>query len=230
MTERTNIHLTLVRHAEPLWSAGPDAGVLRDPELSTRGMEQLPFLKEELRRHAFDVVLTSPMKRARISYEHSSSTSEEAQLAEWLREITYPDWSRDPLPDVKQVLLQHFRAGAESRLEGLPGGESPTTYLRFVDAGFSAFLCDRGISRTATPGLWTRPSDGLRACIYGHMGSISSMVGSLLGAPLTPWVRQQLHVGHASITRLSMFFVGDLGAFALDKLGDQSFLPEDLRV
>ena len=109
----------LVRHAETDWSrAGRHTG-LTDLPLTDEGRERARALAAKLAGRRFQLVLVSPLRRARETCE-LAGLGERAQVRDELHEWDYGDY--EGLTSA-QILAQ--RPGWSLWRDGCPGGESP---------------------------------------------------------------------------------------------------------
>jgi broad specificity phosphatase PhoE len=109
-----------VRHAETEWSlCGRHTG-LTDIPLTERGREAARALRERLSRWQFDLVLVSPLARARETCELcglDSNAQSRPDLCEW----DYGEYEGLTTPEIRAQ-----RPGWSVWRDGCPGGESPT--------------------------------------------------------------------------------------------------------
>ena len=56
--------ILIVRHGKTVWNAEKRAAGLVDIELNEKGIEQAKELKDKLKNVDFDLIITSPLKRA----------------------------------------------------------------------------------------------------------------------------------------------------------------------
>jgi broad specificity phosphatase PhoE len=109
----------LVRHAETEWSrAGRHTG-LTDLPLTDEGRERARALAAKLAGRRFQLVLVSPLRRARETCE-LAGLGGQAQVRDELHEWDYGDY--EGLTSA-QILAQ--RPGWSLWRDGCPGGESP---------------------------------------------------------------------------------------------------------
>jgi broad specificity phosphatase PhoE len=108
----------LVRHAETEWSLNGRHTGRTDIPLTERGRDAALTLRERLRRWHFDVVLVSPLTRARETCE-LSGLSAEARLRPELLEWDYGDYEGLTTPEIRAQ-----RPDWRLWRDGCPGGES----------------------------------------------------------------------------------------------------------
>jgi probable phosphoglycerate mutase len=51
----------------------------------------------------------------------------------------------------------------------------------------------------------------------------------MLGLQPTPWEWERFVIGHASVSRVQLFEIGDGATFSMVRLSDNEHLPEGLR-
>ena len=123
----------LIRHGETEWSKSGQHTGRTDIPLTDHGREQARTLRPVLAAQTFDLVLRSPMSRARDTCEEAgliAQAEEEPRLSEWNYGIyegrktldiraEEPDWSvwTSPIPGGES--LQEVQARAESLIERL---------------------------------------------------------------------------------------------------------------
>jgi broad specificity phosphatase PhoE len=110
----------LVRHAETEWSLNGRHTGRTDIPLTERGRDAAKALRERLSRWRFELVLVSPLLRARETCELCGLDSG-AQLCSDLLEWDYGDFEGLTTPEIHAQ-----RPGWLLWRDGCPGGESPT--------------------------------------------------------------------------------------------------------
>ena len=113
------------------------------------------------------------------------------------------------------------------------GGEPVSSFVERINIGCSLFLEERGIVRERvdmpvwdlTPGF----IPGRHICLVAHAGTNSVSICHLLGLQPTPWEWDRFVIGHASVTRIQLFALGDGVTFSLSRLSDNEHLPVELR-
>lgn len=148
----------LIRHGETEWSKSGQHTGRTDIPLTDHGREQARTLRPVLAAQTFDLVLRSPMSRARDTCEEAgliAQAEEEPRLSEWNYGIyegrktldiraEEPDWSvwTSPIPGGES--LQEVQARAESLIERLLGSSgrialfSHAHFLRVLGACWMA--------------------------------------------------------------------------------------------
>ncbi|WP_435204918.1 histidine phosphatase family protein [Micromonospora sp. bgisy143] len=223
--------ILLIRHAEAIWTEAAVDEVVRDPDLTDNGRLQASYLAKALQSEPVDVVVSSPLRRAAATFAvvtgHPGNATD---FQEWLREIHYPDWRGWRLATVQSILREHDRESVEQRWAGLAGGESARDHIAIVRGGAESFLRRHGLVRSpCDPALWEFTSPQRRIAMIGHVGSLATIVSLLLGLAPVAWERQRFPVPNASITRLAPVQVGSRFAFSLHSIGDDSFMPPEVR-
>jgi len=129
----------LVRHGETEWSrSGQHTGVT-DLPLTDAGVEAARTLAGLLSGVRFDLVLSSPMVRARRTAELANV--EGARIKDDLVEWNYGDYEGRTRKDI-----QSERPGWSVWTEGAPGGESPEVVSARVDRVISTCRSSGGRS------------------------------------------------------------------------------------
>ena len=223
--------IVLIRHADTEWLDPITNSLRRDPPLSTLGRQQATQLRRHLKslRPHPDLLVVSPLKRVQETYRGLEIRAAPVE-ASWLREIDYPDWRNFEPAHVFASLESHSTAAVEQRLRGLEGGEADSTYHRAVVNGLFAFLRSVGLVRQQTDSplwKWTEPEKSI--WMIGHIGSISTIISTLLGTIPAPWERQRYGIPVASTTCLESVQVGDSIGFSLTSLGCVTYLADDVR-
>ena len=119
--------VVLVRHGETEWSrAGKHTG-RTDVELTDRGREQAATLGEALRGRSFELVLTSPLKRAAETCE-LAGFGDAAQLRDDLMEWDYGEYEGRTTLEIREE-----RHGWTLWHDGVPGGETAAAVGARVD-------------------------------------------------------------------------------------------------
>ncbi len=113
------MEIYVVRHGETEWSENGRHTSRTDLPLTERGRERARALAPELAGHAFTLVLTSPLRRARETCE-LAGFGDVAEVCEDLREWDYGEYEGLTTPQIRAqnpdwVLWR----------DGCPGGEAP---------------------------------------------------------------------------------------------------------
>ena len=107
----------LVRHGETAWTVSKQHTGRTDIELTPDGEEQASALEPRLRGHRFELVLTSPLQRARRSAELAGFP--DARVDERLVELDYGEYEGRTTADIREE-----RPDWNLWRDGSPGGES----------------------------------------------------------------------------------------------------------
>jgi broad specificity phosphatase PhoE len=122
-----NQRVFLLRHGETLWSLSGQHTGRTDIELTEKGRSVAKLLAPVLQGYDFDLVLSSPLRRARDTCE-LAGLGQRADLDSDLREWDYGDY--------EGLTPQQIRAKVSDWLvfrDGCPGGESPDQVADRVD-------------------------------------------------------------------------------------------------
>jgi probable phosphoglycerate mutase len=94
-----------------------------------------------------------------------------------------------------------------------------------IHTNASLFFQERGVRPTphSLPVFEIDDSDR-RLLLVAHAGTNSVLICHLLGLPATPWEWERFVLGHASISRLVSYQMGDGHTFGLVKLSDVEHL------
>ena len=117
----------LLRHGETLWSLSGQHTGRTDIELTDKGRSVAKLLAPVLQGYDFDLVLTSPLRRARETCE-LAGLGQRADIESDLREWDYGEY--------EGLTPQQIRAKVSDWLvfrDGCPGGESPKQVADRVD-------------------------------------------------------------------------------------------------
>ncbi|HEV8249291.1 MAG TPA: histidine phosphatase family protein [Gaiellaceae bacterium] len=110
--------IVLVRHGETEWSRSGKHTGRTDVELTDRGREQAAALGAALRGRRFDLLLTSPLRRA-LDTCRIAGFRDAAQVRDDLREWDYGEYEGR-----KTVEIREERPGWTLWRDGVPGGET----------------------------------------------------------------------------------------------------------
>ncbi len=224
--------IVLVRHAEPEWVR--DGLNIDEPPLTERGHEQARLLAGRLSSEQFDEILVSPLLRTReTAAPLLSAVRRELQIEPWLEEIRNPIWQGTPVEKAAEAWSEMKRLPSLQRWAGLEGGEAVSDFVQRINIGCSLFLEERGIRRADTDlPVWTLDEGFVRhrrICLVAHAGTSSVALCHMLGLQPTPWEWERFVIGHASVSRVQLFEIGDGATFAMVKLSDNEHLPGELR-
>ncbi len=116
----------LVRHGETEWSADGRHTSTTELDLTERGIEVAQALRERLAGEKFDLVLTSPRRRARVTAELAGFP--DAQVDEDLVEWAYGDYE-----GITTVQIRETVPGWTVWTHPTPGGETAEEITRRLD-------------------------------------------------------------------------------------------------
>jgi probable phosphoglycerate mutase len=223
------MELVLIRHGEPEWVR--DGLNVVDPPLTERGTRQSECVAKALEGEEFDEIVTSPLRRPRLTAAPSLAQRGAAEVVEaWLEEIREPNWHGTPAELAMKAYEEERSRAASARWDGLMGGEPARDFVERVRAGATQFLAERGIYRSKqTLPVWQIDQPDRRVAVFAHAGTNGVILCHLLGLDPVPWEWDRFVTGHASITRLSTMELADGHTFSLMKLSDVEHLAVEDR-
>lgn len=232
MNREVLMEIVLVRHAEPEWVR--DGINIDNPPLTERGSRQAALAADALAAERFDEVLVSPLLRTRQTAEPLlRALDRELVIEPWLEEIRNPIWHGTPVEKASAAYEAEKAKTSLDRWTGLDGGEAVSDFVDRINIGCSLFLEERGIVRERVDmPVWHVTEafvPGRHICLVAHAGTNSVSICHLLGLAPTPWEWDRFVIGHASVTRVQLFGLGDGVTFSLSRLSDNEHLPGDLR-
>lgn len=167
------VTLGLIRHARTQWNLEKKIQGSTDIALSPEGIRQAGLWAEILMPETYDVILSSPLIRARqTSQIISGKIRTDIEYDEDLREQDFGSWEGRRLMDIKVQA-----PGEIERQESMgwqfcpPGGESRTLVL------------NRGLRAVKKA---VKRLDGKKILIVSHSSVIKTMIYSLLNRAFTP--------------------------------------------
>jgi broad specificity phosphatase PhoE len=110
--------ILLIRHGETEWSKSGQHTGTTDIELTEVGRAAAKALHERLADREFELVLTSPLRRARETCE-LAGFGDRAEVDDDLRELDYGEYEGLTTPEIRET-----RPGWEVWSHGSPGGET----------------------------------------------------------------------------------------------------------
>ena len=223
------MELTLCRHAQPLWVS--EGLCVDNPQLTKLGLRQAEMLGQRLARERFDHIYVSPLLRTRQTAEPIRAAHKREEVIQpWLEEIRGPVWQGLPGEVAASAYKQEGSKPARERWHGLKGGEANKDFVARIHAGAERFLAEHGVHRIEHElPIWHIENPGQRIACVAHAGTNSVVICHLLGLTPTPWEWERFVLGHASISRLEAFKLGDGYAFALSPLSDLEHIPAEDR-
>ena len=219
--------IVLVRHGEPEWVR--DGLNVDNPPLTERGHRQATKVAEALSGETFDEIWVSPLIRAQqtsapLLADRGLEPSPKV-TQDWLEEIRNPIWHGTPREKAEEAYREERARPAERRWDGLTDGEPVRNFVSRIHAGASEFLASRGVHRLShSLPMWHIENPDRRILLVAHAGTNSVTICHLLGLTPTPWEWDRFVLGHASISRLTSFAMGDGHTFGLSKLSDVEHL------
>jgi len=160
-TQAPETEVWLVRHGETEWSKAGRHTSTTDLPLTAEGERVAGTLRDRLAGEAFDLVLTSPMQRARVTA--GLVGFEGAEVDDDLMEWRYGDYEGRTSAEIRQQVPGWTIWSHEA-----PGGETP---------GQVTERLDRVVDR-----LRAAPE---RALVFGHGHSLRALTARWLGLPAT---------------------------------------------
>jgi 2,3-bisphosphoglycerate-dependent phosphoglycerate mutase len=223
------MEIVLIRHGEPEWVL--DGLNVDNPPLTERGGRQAEAMAALVAKEHFDEVFCSPLVRARQTAAPLFAALGRPECVDpWLEEIRNPIWHGTPQEKADEAYDEVRARPAEEHWRGLEGGEPPREFVERIRLGATLFLRERGVVRTrhSLP-VWSIDEPDRRVALVAHAGTNSIVICHLLGLDPTPWEWDRFVTGHASVSRLESFEIGDGHAFSLTRLSDLEHLAGDER-
>ncbi|CAB4602974.1 unannotated protein [freshwater metagenome] len=226
------MRITLVRHAEPQWTK--DGVSIDNPPLTDRGFVQAEKLGSWVREKEFDEILVSPLVRTQQTAAPILDALNRPLIIEpWLEEIRNPIWHGTPEEKAFEAWRAEKQKNSADRWSGIDGGESVSNFVDRINVGASLFLEERGIVRKDVDlPVWETTEafqENKEILLVAHAGTNSISICHMLGLAPTPWEWDRLIIGHASVSVVELFTLGDGVTFALSQLSNCEHLPIDLR-
>ncbi|MGI6686150.1 MAG: alpha-ribazole phosphatase [Bacillota bacterium] len=134
--------LYLIRHGETEFNAKKACYGWIDCSLNQKGFQQAQKVAELLKDVSFDVVISSPLKRARETAAIVSKvSSEEIILDERLKELNFGSWEGKHYQRIEQEDPENWRIWINNWKEAAPpGGESFKDMYRRVEESIKDIL------------------------------------------------------------------------------------------
>jgi broad specificity phosphatase PhoE len=165
MTDYPDAEVWLVRHGETEWSRDGRHTSSTDLPLTAQGEAVARSLRERLAAVSFDLVLTSPMQRARMTADLVGF--EDAEVDHDLVEWGYGDYEGRTSAEIRQHV-----PGWTIWTHQAPGGETADQVTERLD---------RVVDRLNDTGR--RAGD--RALVFGHGHALRALTARWLGLPAT---------------------------------------------
>lgn len=224
------MEIVLARHAEPEW-VKDDLNV-DDPPLTDRGRRQAELLARRLAEETFDAIYVSPLVRAQQTAAPLLEAIDVGRVEthDWLHEIRNPLWHGTPREKADAAYAEERSRPAAARWTGLEGGESVRDFVARIQAGALEFFGNLGMTHTGQSlPVWSIDRTEQKILLVAHAGTNSVVIGTVLGLDPTPWEWERFVLGHASVSRLVSYEIGDGHTFGLVRLSDVEHLPADSR-
>lgn len=230
------MELVLLRHAQPRWTDDNNQGVA-DPPLTPLGIEKASELSTSLGRERFDSILVSSYLRCQETAHAVFGDDERLQTVDWLREITLPDFSKQPAEQVGKFFEEAKSRPLSAWWDGMPGGESFRDFHARIQAGLTIHLESLGIRRLRPDHkddvhLFSIEPEAFRQkhLIVSHLGSSGLILSELLHLELVPWVWESFALDWNGIVRLETAKVSDGYIFCLRSFNEQGHRDPTLGV
>jgi len=226
------MEIVLVRHGQPEWV---NNGLnVDDPPLTRLGHEQSVHIADRLATEHFDEILVSPLLRARqTAAPLLERLGRKMEIEPWLEEIRSPIWQDTPEEKAVEAWKAHRSKNSTERWSGLDDGEAVIDFVNRINVGASLFLEERGLLRQNVDlPVWEKAAGrgaDSKILLVCHAGTSSVVICHLLGLSPTPWEWERFVVGHASISRIHSFELGDGFTFSLNRLAEDAHLPDSHR-
>ncbi len=223
------MEIVLLRHAEPEWVK--DGVNISNPPLTKRGLQQAELLGDFLMNEQFDEILVSPLQRTRqTSQPILQRLSRELVIEDWLEEIRDPIWHGTPQEKAAEAYKAQRSKESHLRWQGLDGGEAVSDFVERIHLGCTDFLNRHGVTRRRNDlPVWTMENPDQKIALVAHGGTNSVVLCHLLGLTATPWEWERFVIGHATISRIQSFELGDGHTFGLTRLSGDEHLPVTMR-
>ena len=185
----------LLRHGQTVLSIESRfSGLGSDPELTAEGREQARVTGERLTGHAFDAIITSPLRRARQTAEVVSAIAAGGGapvVEDGIRETDFGAWEGLTFAEVGRTWKDELAAWLADPTVAPPGGES------FVDT-------DERVGEAIEALRERYPAQ--RLLVVSHVTPIKLLVRRALDAPMSALYR--MHLELASITTIDWYADG----------------------
>jgi broad specificity phosphatase PhoE len=181
--------LTLVRHGEPDWAAMTDAGMPRDPVLTSFGRAQADATAAALCEQPCHGLYVSPMARAlQTAAPFAEATGLEPIVLPDLEEFRF-DASGMNLEEVDARFRELSQRPLEEHWEGWPGVEDFRDFHQRTTGALEELLARHGI-RARQGGeftVWDVQETAHSLVLFAHGGTNAVLLTHLLGIPPVPW-------------------------------------------
>jgi broad specificity phosphatase PhoE len=177
------VELLLIRHAEPVRIASGEAPGPANPGLSERGVEQSCRLAAWLAAEGVDVIVTSPLRRAReTAAPLGDLLGVDPVVVDGLSEYDAHSDEYIPIEELRALKDERWQATIEGRWQDV-GGVDPAEFQQQVVP--------------AVDGLIAR-HPGQKVAAFSHGGVVNVYLAHLLGIDRLLW----FHPEYTSISRV----------------------------
>jgi probable phosphoglycerate mutase len=183
----------LLRHGETPLSIEKRFSGIGDPELTERGVAQATAAAKRLAdRGGIDAIVTSPLRRARVTAETvAGACGLELEVEDGIRETSFGEWDGLAFAEVKEKWPDELAAWLADTDVAPPGGESFAATARRVRQAR-----DRIIAR----------HPGQTVLVVSHVTPIKTLARMAIDAP--PAALYRLHLDLASLSEIDWYADG----------------------
>jgi broad specificity phosphatase PhoE len=200
-----------------------------DPELTELGRIQAQRLAERRWGH-IDELWVSPMIRAsQTAHPIAERFGLTPIVRAWMQEINNPPaWEGSPADNLYQLFAEYNARPIDELWDGVPGGESFSSFHQRVTSGVDEVLAHIGAVRQTEgrPTLWSKPDDR-RIMLIAHGGTNAVILGHLLDSVPTPWEWERFDSFHSSVATLTLRPFSTAAVFGMTGFGDVGHLDPD---
>jgi broad specificity phosphatase PhoE len=177
------MELLLIRHAEPVRIASGDVSGPADPGLTTRGSEQAQRLAAWLAAEGVDVLVTSPLRRAReTAAPLADSIGVEVEVVDGISEYDAHSDEYIPIEELRALKDERWQATIEGRWADV-GGVDPSAFQAQVVPAIDALIAANA---------------GRKVAAFSHGGVVNVFLAHVLGIDRLLW----FHPEYTSISRV----------------------------
>jgi broad specificity phosphatase PhoE len=177
------MELLLIRHAEPVRIASGDVSGPADPGLTTRGSEQAQRLAAWVAAEGVDVLVTSPLRRAReTAAPLADSIGVEVEVVDGISEYDAHSDEYIPIEELRALKNERWQATIEGRWADV-GGVDPSAFQAQVVPAIDALIAANA---------------GRKVAAFSHGGVVNVFLAHVLGIDRLLW----FHPEYTSISRV----------------------------
>jgi broad specificity phosphatase PhoE len=177
------MELLLIRHAEPVRIASGDVSGPADPGLTTRGSEQAQRLAAWVAAEGVDVLVTSPLRRAReTAAPLADSIGVEVEVVDGISEYDAHSDEYIPIEELRALKDERWQATIEGRWADV-GGVDPSAFQAQVVPAIDALIAANA---------------GRKVAAFSHGGVVNVFLAHVLGIDRLLW----FHPEYTSISRV----------------------------